>query len=318
MAKKDKLDKSSTKRLEKLGEQWEERSFRPEKITVSDLRLLLENFPPLQALICQIAASAGQLGEVAVDVLAPIDFPNDAAPSLQRTQALEDATQALAQKDAQLAQLQAQIGERDASLEKLQEKATQVADDLKKCKATVEKLQKEKEGAKEEIKTLKDERNQLHKNWQQTQNELASAQARARTVPELALLRSDPQLAQDMGLGELHEDDTQALIQVVAVLSQLDSLTRLWDRLMKRCEADNRLATESEHALLQTALEWHNHNWLSKPYCLLNVAEGSRYDYGAQLRSSNTPKGETVAALLLPGIASHAGEALCKPLVRLR
>ena len=150
----------------------------------------------------------------------------------------------------------------------------------------------------------------------QAEDALASVRTSTRPPPALDLLRDDPELAQAIGLAGLPDDDTQALIQTVAVLSQLDNLQRLWDALKERCEAGNRPASASELALLESALAWHNHNWLTRPYRLIEATPSSAYDFSRHLPSRHTPKGETVAALHLPGIADGSGKPLCKALVR--
>jgi hypothetical protein len=119
-----------------------------------------------------------------------------------------------------------------------------------------------------------------------------------------------------MDLADLPADNTQALIQTVAVLAQFDNLKRLWEALKDRCEAGKRAVTDHEHTLLQAALAWHNHNWRSLPLRLIDVAAASRYDYETQLRSRHVTKGETVAAMYLPGIADGSGKTLCKALVQ--
>ena len=164
--------------------------------------------------------------------------------------------------------------------------------------------------------------NQLKKELQQAQKELHASQAElARTgnAPmELALLREDTALAQALGLSPLPTDNTQALVQTVAVLAQRDNLERLWSTLKERCETDRRPASASESALLGAALAWHNHNWRTRPYLLIEAAPGMAYDYERHVRSCHTHTGETVAAQHLPGIADGSGTLLCKALVGTR
>lgn len=179
--------------------------------------------------------------------------------------------------------------------------------DLKACTAQTDKLLKERDDCKQDKKDLRSEIKQLQKQLEQ---------ARTKAVPELAFLRSDPQLAQSMGLSDLPEDDTQALMQTVAVLAQIDNIKRLWGVLKDRCETDKRTATDNERALLQVALSWHNHNWRSLPYGLIEIDTASRYRYETQLRSHYVTKGETVVATHLPGIVDGKGNVLCKALVQ--
>ena len=184
--------------------------------------------------------------------------------------------------------------------------------EIKDTKRKLVQAQSKVNELKEKIKKLEGERDQLNRELA----DLATAQPRTGTAPELVFLRSDPQLAKDMGLGGLPADDTQALIQIVAVLAQIDNLKRLWDVLKERCEADKRPATHNESALLQAALAWHNHNWDNLPYRLIDAAPNNNYDYKNHLRSRHVTSGETVIALHLPGIADSSGKVLCKALVQ--
>ena len=290
------------KRLDKFTrdwdtEIWKKGYFSGEKLTLPDLRLLLEHFEPLQDLIREIAAPGPQASPTVHD-------EDDAAPCAE-----PPAPEVLARMEAELAQ------EKSQNL-RLRTECANVLTSLNDCKATVEALQKDKKAQKKNIDDLKKEREQLKAQLQQTENALASAQASTRPPPALDLLRDDPELAQAIGLAGLPDDDTQALIQTVAILSQLDNLQRLWDALKERCETGNRPASAAERALLEFALTWHNHNWLTLPYRLTEAIPSSAYDYSRHLPSRHTPKGETVAALHLPGIADGSGKPLRKALVR--
>ena len=304
------LDKDSHKRLGKLADEWDKTpggfslssNFSP-----ADLRLLLEHYAPLQELIRRIVGTelpttpSIQHSAAGIEQATPLTLP-----AQDDTQALQEARQALTSTQAELAQAkQAQAEQEQQSAQKL----TKATADLNACNAETIKLRKKEDSYKQEIKALKDECKQL-------QDELTIALSHTSATPELSFLRNDPQLAQSMGLDDLPADDTQALIQAVAVLAQLDNLKRLWEVLKDRCETEKRPASTDENALLQAALAWHNHNWRSLPYRLINPASASRYDYETQLRSRHVTKGETVAATHLPGIADGNGKALCKALVQ--
>lgn len=183
--------------------------------------------------------------------------------------------------------------------------------ELSECTATMNDL-------RQNIRALEDERHELQGQLRRAGNELTEARAQRNASPELALLRSDLKLAQDMGLTDLPANDTQALIQTVAVLAQLDSLKRLWGVLKERCEIDKRQVTADERALLQAALSWHNHNWRSQPYRLIDATPASSFNYVDHQRSRHITKGDSVIAVQLPGIADGMGKALCKALVTTR
>jgi myosin heavy subunit len=295
----DSLDKASRKRLEKFGAQWSEpgEGWISDKLTLPDLKLLLEHFTPLQDLIRTLMAK-----------------PAGASPGVlaHETASLRDqASAAQAAKE----HAEAALASTQAELTQANERRRAVEHDLKQCTAKVKELQ-------EENRIQKQTMQQLEQQCQQLQNTLSAAQAklaRSGSAPaELALLRQDTALAQALGLEPLPSDDTQALIQTVAVLSQRDNLERLWGALKDRCEANNRAATAGEHALLQAALAWHNHNWRTRPYRLIEATPASTYHFEYHQRSRHTNSGETISAQHLPGIADGSGRQLCKVLVSTR
>lgn len=278
------LDTNRRKRLEKLNEEWTKAPSAFGSFSTSDLRLLLEHFSPLQNLIRNIAVS-----------------PQDAASASPPIQTAPPAELQPAHNQYSNLELQYQAAQRD----------------LAECNVAAKKLLRDQEKILQNNKTLKQECKQLEKQLRQAQEQLSASQAtQTNTAAELALLRSDPDLAQQLGLPDLPGDNTQALIQTVAVLAQRDNLERLWSALKDRCEANNRAASAPERALLETALAWHNHNWRTRPYRLIEATPSSAYQFEKYLRSRQTPTGETVAALLLPGIADGSGKPLCKTLVR--
>lgn len=292
MAKKEKLDKNKADRLEKLLKGWEKAGEQDdyllsEKITLLDLRLLLENSSPLRDLMNQIVEE--YLRDKSTDQPIAVGIEQTVSPTcMEETQAQRHAAITLQRAQADFTQAQA---------------------DLKACNKQVETLQKKEDDYKQDIKALKEKCKQL-------KAELAATQANSIAVPALDFLRSDPQLAQLIGLTDLSQDNTQALIQTVAVLAQIDNLKRLWEILKERCEHEKRSATNNECALLQASLDWNNHNWRSLPYRLIDTVPGSRYDYESQSRSRHITKGETVVAMLLSGIADGSGKVLCKALVQ--
>lgn len=298
MGKKDQdngLDKDSRKRLEKADAQWNKScSIWGEELTLADLRLLLEHFGPLQELIRSIASTpAGEAsGTAARETTVRHERFAETDP------ADSDGAEALARTRTELEQA---LGQCDS-----------LTRDLTHCTAITQQLMQNNE----ELKRI---RTQLEIRLQQLQEELGAcqaAQARSARAPvELGLLRSDVELAQQMGLAELPADDVAALAQTVAVLAQRDSLERLWSVFKERCEAQGRCVSEAEQALLSSALGWYNHNWRSRPYRFIDAAPGVAYDYQQHLRSRHTSSGETVSALHLPGIADGSGKPLCKALV---
>lgn len=292
----DSLDKPSRKRLEKIGPQWSEpcEGWSVDKLTLPDLKLLLEHFTPLQDLIRALVAT-----------------PAGASPSAlaHETASLRDqASAAQAAQDS----AEAALASTQAELAQAHERCRAAERDLSQCTAKVQDLLQKNRLQQQTMQ-------QLEQQCQQLQNALSAAQAqlaRSGSAPaELALLRQDTTLAQALGLEPLPSDDTQALIQTVAVLSQRDNLERLWSALKDRCEANKRPATAGEQALLQAALDWHNHNWRTRPFRLIEATPASAYHFEYHQRSRHASTGETISAQHLPGIADGSGRALCKALV---
>ena len=148
--------------------------------------------------------------------------------------------------------------------------------------------------------------------------ELAKLRRQAALPPVLEQLRSMPALASRMELGDLPADAVQALIRAVAVLSQLNNVERLWDVLKETCESERRPATDDEITLLQTVLDWHNHNWRKKPYTLHCPHMDAGFDFKTAQRAAITPSGETLVAVWLPGIVSGSDSVQKKALVATR
>lgn len=311
----EKLEKDSRKRLEKLASHWTEPPggfSLSSNLTLPDLRLLLEHFEPLQELLRHIAAPAQHTATTAEE-------KSSAASQSATLQAVEQLQTQLQQAEIELQQTHAELHQAQTGLQQTRSEFNHLASqcqttqhDLAASNAAGQKLQQDN-------KTLKQTCKQLEKQLQQAQEQLSACQARQKPVPpELALLRNEPDLAQRLDLSDLPSDDTQALIQTVAVLAQRENLERLWSALKDRCETENRSASAPERVLLQAALAWHNHNWRTRPYRLMEVTPPSAYHFENHLRSRQTPTGETVAALDLPGIADSNGKPLCKTLVRTR
>ncbi len=300
----DELDKDSRKRLEKLEADWAKppASYSLGGLSASDLRLLLEHCEPLQDLLRRIVAGAGA--------------PATAAPASSSAgfdvAATEELRAELARTRRELKQSNSDRQKAKALFDQIHQECQKVQGDLTTCTAEGKKLKQANEGQKQEIKMLETELQEVRKRLKDCQASQASA------PPELALLRGDPELSNQMGLTGLPTDNTHALIRMVAVLAQRVNLERLWGVLKERCESSKRPASTDELALLESALAWHNHNWPARPYRLIEVAPGNGYDFEQHLRSRHNSRGETVAALHLPGIADGGGHIVCKALVHTR
>lgn len=273
-------DGDANERLAKLSADWNESRVSSSEFNAADLRMMLEGHAPLWDLIRSIVA----------DTSKPTGFVPGGTTATEMSNSSGDI-QAL-QKDLETAkqQLHNSAIEIESSLGKIQE-------------------------LEEKNKVLISERLALTSQLLQCKADLLRAQSLYSDTPALTLLRADQQLAKNMGLSDLSDDDVKALIQIVAVLSQRDNVKRLWETLRDRCESEKRPAADDEIALLHSALAWHNHNWSTLPYRLIETAPGNRYDYKIHLRSRHVTKGETIVAMYLPGIQDGAGDALSKTLV---
>lgn len=282
------LSKDARKRLEKLGEDWDKESnaWSLEKLTGPDLRLLLEYSKPLHDLIRQIAATA----------------PGQTVPSAAAQDALEsahdEAKAAQSETEEQCRALQAQFAtsQRDAAALR-----QQLAEAQQRSRAVEQELR----SAQRQLASL--------------EQELArQRQQQGAQPPALALLRQDSTLAQRLDLADLPADASAALIRVVAVLAQMNSIERLWDALKENCERDRRPASAEETALLQNALDWHNHNWSRRPYTLHRPRTGDSFDFSKEQRAAASPSGDTLSAVWLPGIVAGSGHVQKKALVATR
>ena len=307
------LDKNSQKRLKDLTESWHEPisswSF-DKNLKAADLRLLLENFAPLQNLIRALVAET-------VGGHAPITT----APRLAETQAHHDDNGDLAEQ-------------RDAAL-LAQEKAENEIRDLKKdlndCNKAVESLIKARDEQKALAESLRREHEQAKQQWAQDRQKLErelwqckdelnecqeQLQRNGRAPFELEFLRKDSALADVLGLAHLPADNIAALTRVVAVLSSEDGVKSVLSALKDRCEAENRAINANERALLVASVAWLNHNWPSHPYQLVDVPAHSDYKFETQQRFKHSATGDTVTETILLGFADSAGKVICKPLVR--
>ena len=282
------LGKDARKRLEKLREEWDKEagSYLLTELKAPDLRLLLEYSKPLHDLIRQIAATA----------------PGQTVPSAAAQDALEsardeaEAAQSEAEDQCRALQVQLAANQRDAAALR-----QQLAEAQQRSRAVEQELR----SAQRQLASL--------------EQELArQRQQQGAQPPALALLRQDSTLAQRLDLADLPADASAALIRVVAVLAQMNSIERLWDALKENCERDRRPASAEETALLQTALDWHNHNWSRRPFTLHRPRSGDSFDYSKEQRAAASPSGDTLSAVWLPGIVAGSGNVQKKALVATR
>lgn len=284
------------KRLDELSHNWarEDKSLfsGSPKLSVFDLKMLLLHFAPLKSVIQQIAHQPLTEKYSHTDVDRSLTEVHSEPTALVDLHAFEhqlsQAHGANNQLEQQLQQLQSELNEQQNKNLTLENALTSATAKLK----------------------------QLETQYQQAQQALTAA-SQALIHPVQNILRQDLSLSADLGLNATGgEPSSTDFIRTVAVMSQLDSVKRLWDLLKDRCEQQNRSASQGEVQLLATALGWHNHNWQQKPYQLFEPKTGQSFDFNQQQRAAfSPPMGETIKAVVLPGIRDHAGRLLKKALV---
>ncbi|MCU8028544.1 hypothetical protein L5M51_01970 [Shewanella sp. SM73] len=302
------LTSDEQKRLDELSHNWakEDKSLfsGSTKLSVFDLKMLLLHFAPLKSLIQQLAHQTHSNTSANIDagssftanstVVADTSLTvvHSVSTALMDLHALEhqlsQACGANSQLEQQLQQLQSVLNEQQNKNLTLENALTSATAKLK----------------------------QLETQYQQAQQALTAA-SQALIHPVQNILRQDLSLSADLGLNATGgEPSSTDFIRTVAVMSQLDSVKRLWDLLKDRCEQQNRSASQGEVQLLATALGWHNYNWQQKPFQLFESKTGQSFDFNQQQRAAfSPPMGETIKAVVLPGIRDHAGRLLKKALV---
>lgn len=307
------LDKKDQKRLGELTESWNGAISGwgyDREMKAADLRLLLENFAPLQNLIRALVAET-------VGGHAPITT----APHLAETQAHHDDNGDLAKQLEAALLAKAQAEQEIIGLKK----------DLNDCNNAVARMLKTRDEHQSTIDTLRHEYQQTQQQWAQDRQKLErelwqckdelnecqeQLQRNGRAPFELEFLRKDSALADVLGLAHLPADNIAALTRVVAVLSSEDGVKSVLSALKDRCEAENRAINANERALLVASVAWLNHNWPSYPYQLVDVPAHSDYKFETQQRFKHSATGDTVTETILLGFADSAGKVICKPLVR--
>jgi len=278
------------KRLDELAKSWDDEpgGFTLDKLTLPDLRLLLEHFPPLQALIRALAAP-----DDSAALAADNQYPTPAPPAAN-WKALE----------SELDALKTQLAATEDSWRQSQAEA-------QRLKQALSAAQTELQQNQERLRRLEAENLRLARERDQATRQLAALTPH----PLLTIIQRLPDLAEAFALNPPADASPQeALIRAVAILSQLETIERLWDHLKDRCNRDRRPAHAEERELLATALAWHNLNW-QRRYQLQTPLQGSLYDYDSQQRCTATASGERIQAVWLPGIAAPNGNPLRKALV---
>lgn len=300
-----KLDKKSRNRLDDLRKEWEETPGNCKWIpwlTAGDLRLLLEHYEPLRELIRNIATNQEGRNERRGAIesgSAIIAMDQNAAEEEQHAkenwEALQHQMTALREENATLRsrieQNERDLSDKHAQISAYQEKLSNYENENRRLKETLKKRD-------EQLETL--------------QKESRPA--------ELATLRNwlsrNPDAARRLGLQGLG-DAWADLVRAVAVLSQWESLERLHGVLTEAAKK-NGIADEEGIEILHMALTWHNHNWKENPFLLERPAPGAVFDFNGQQRILATPKGETIARVLVPAIVDSSGKVICKAVVETR
>lgn len=104
------------------------------------------------------------------------------------------------------------------------------------------------------------------------------------------------------------------LVRLIAIASQWDRLSLLWDGLAARCKDEQRTASTTEQNILARCLALHNLIWQERQAGLCTVTPGTPFDPLCHQRG--TLHGDIVSAQWLPGLRNAAGQLQRKPLVR--
>jgi hypothetical protein len=109
------------------------------------------------------------------------------------------------------------------------------------------------------------------------------------------------------------EQESMAMIQLTAKLSQWETLEQLWDSLKSRCSNDKRPLTDKESTILNMTLSLVNLTSERKS-SLQRVEPRTSYDY--EHHQSVQKTGERILDTWLPALLNPAGVVVKKPLVQ--
>lgn len=295
------LPREQSKMLEKLGKQWDKPTteYLLDRLTLPELRLLLEHFQPLRDLIRSIADP-----QVASEQHAISTLRSELSQLEAQLQQLHASKQALEQ---QLHSTQTQLREAQQAEQRASQQLSQTQQQLQQAQTASHALQQQLERSTQE-------RNALQQQVASLQARLQQHAAFGAASAVLQTLRQDNALATRLGLANLGTDSDSAL-RVVAVCAQRDTLERLFNIAAEQANQHRTALPVAWQQLLETALAWYNHNWQTHPYRLETPAAGTAYDFNRHKRAAHTPTGESVQQTLVPGLADSSGKLQIKPLV---
>lgn len=130
----------------------------------------------------------------------------------------------------------------------------------------------------------------------------------------LGWLIQQPELMQRLNLNS-NLTQGRLLLSWCACASNLDNIIMLWEFLSELCCMDKRSVTKQELACLKVTLLQHNDNYLNHKVTLLDVPEGTLFDFEIHKRVI-TAQGNNVEQCCLAGLYNVHGDMLCKPLVQ--
>lgn len=130
----------------------------------------------------------------------------------------------------------------------------------------------------------------------------------------ITMVKNDPELQDKWLRRPLPDDEVEQFQQVLVIASHWDRIERLWDLLAERVKTRAAPLNDSELLLMEFALSLHNRLWVDRLAELETVAVTSVYNYEVH---NGVGKGDTIIALLQPGLINSAGKRVRKPLVQL-
>lgn len=111
----------------------------------------------------------------------------------------------------------------------------------------------------------------------------------------------------------LEGNEQVAMMQAVSVLSQVDNIRRLMEFYKNRCVERQSPMNENDSKLIEVALDWHNANWIDKPFVFEYPKANDPYSFDRHSRPTGMT-GDVIEAVWVKGIPGLK----IKPLVATR
>lgn len=324
------MNKKESKRLEELQKDGHKElgHWSLDKLTVPDLQLLLMADETTRRLIRQILESPADTETPGTEPAAPgNDHEKEESSDMGRKK--DELKEALKAEEKKVKTLTASLQKTERELSTTQNDLTESKN---KLSVTTQNLQTAEQSTLSLSANLREVQAGLamtQREYTQLQTQLTAAERKLKAPvthplltqlsPELALLKAllaDDELSAQWHLNK-DENPGRQLARLLANLADWDDgVCTLWEKLASRCKTDKRTATPTEISMLQTALDLHNLRYQNRAATLQSTDLGVPFHHEHMQRG--TPKGNTVAAVWLPGLNSAAGNLMKFPVVELK